>query len=81
MDETFESIKNIIKKETLNYINNTIKTNNLNKPTFEEISVFYNTDYKKLWEKCNNYEIKKLAVPYSNKLDEYDTAYLRLIAK
>ena len=79
-DEALESEKNIIKKETLNYINNTIKTNN-NTPTFEEISVFYNTDYKNLWEKCNNYEIKKLAVPYSNKLDEYDTAYLKLIAK
>jgi hypothetical protein len=75
----FPSEKNITKKDTLNYINNTTKTDDAYTPTYEEISTFYNTDYKKLWEKCNNYEIKKLAIPYSNKLDEYDTAYLKLI--
>jgi hypothetical protein len=79
--QSFESRKNTIKKETLNYINNTTKINDLYSPTHEEISVFYNTDYKKLWEKCNNYEIKKLTVPYYNKFDEYDTAYLKLISK
>jgi hypothetical protein len=79
--QSIESEKNTIKKETLNYINNTTKTDDLYNPTFEEISVFYNTDYKKLWEKCNNYEIKRLAIPYSNKLDEYDTTFLKLIAK
>jgi len=81
MDQFFESRKNIITKETLNYITNTTKTDNSHNPTFEEISIFYNIDYKKLWEKCNNYEIKKLAIPYSNKLDQYDTAYLRLITR
>jgi hypothetical protein len=81
MDQFFESRKNIITKETLNYITNTTKTDNSHNPTFEEISVFYNIDYKKLWEKCNNYKIKKLAIPYSNKLDEYDTTYLRLITR
>jgi hypothetical protein len=81
VDQNFESGKNIIKKETLNYITNTTKTDNSRNPTFEKISVFYNTDYKKLWEKCNNYEIKRLAITYSDKLDEYDTAYLKLITK
>jgi hypothetical protein len=81
VDQNFESGKNTIKKETLNYINNTTKTDEFYNPTSKEISIFYNTDYKKLWEKCNNYEIKRLAVPYSDKLDEYDTAYLRLIVK
>jgi hypothetical protein len=81
VDQNFESGKNRIKKETLNYINNTTKTDDYYNPTFEEISVFYNTDYKKIWEKCNNYDIKKLAVPYSKNLDEYDTAYSRLIVK
>jgi hypothetical protein len=80
INQNFESEKNKIKKETLNYINNTTKTDDYYNPTSEEISIFYNTDYKKLWEKCNNYEIKRLAIPYS-KLDEYDTAYLRLLAK
>jgi len=77
----FESEKNTIKKEAINYINNTTKTDDYYNPTFEEISVFYNTDYEKLWEKCNNYEIKRLATPYSKKLNEYDTAYLRLLVK
>jgi hypothetical protein len=81
IDQNSESGKNTTKKETLNYINNTTKTDDYYNPTFEEISIFYNTDYKKLWEKCNNYEIKKMAIPYHNKLDEYDTAYLRLIVK
>jgi hypothetical protein len=81
MRQFFESKKNETRRETLNYINNTTKTKDSYSPTFEEISVFYNTYYKKLWERCNNYEIKKIAVPYSNKLDEYDTAYLKLIAK
>jgi hypothetical protein len=81
IDQNSESGKNTIKKETLNYINNTTKTDRFYNSTFEEISVFYNTDYKKLWEKCNSYEIKRLAVLYFNKLDEYDTAYLRLIIK
>ncbi|MBX0313163.1 MAG: hypothetical protein JHC31_15605, partial [Sulfurihydrogenibium sp.] len=75
IDQNLESRKNTIKKETSNYINNTTKTDDYYNTTSEEISVFYNTDYKKLWEKCNNYEIKKLATPYSNKLDEYDIAY------
>jgi len=75
----FPSEKNAIKKDILNYINNTIKADDSYTPTSEEVSTFYNTDYKKLWEKCNNYEIKRLAIPYSKKLDEYDTAYLRLI--
>jgi hypothetical protein len=79
--QNFESGKNRIKKETLNYINNTTKTDDYYNYTSEEISVFYNTNYKKLWEKCNNYEIKRLTIPYSNKLDEYDTAYLKLLAK
>jgi hypothetical protein len=79
--QSFESWKNIEKKETLNYTNNTIKTSDSHTPTFEEISVFYNTDYKELWKKCNNYEIKRLAVTYSDKLDEYDTAYLKLLVK
>ncbi|MBX0312156.1 MAG: hypothetical protein JHC31_10345 [Sulfurihydrogenibium sp.] len=76
--QSFESRKNTVKKETLNYINNTIKTNDYYSPTFEKISVFYNTDYKKLWEKCNNYKIKKMAIPYSNKLDEYDAILIKL---
>jgi hypothetical protein len=76
----FPSEKNTIKKDTLSYINNTTKTDNVYTPTFEEISSFYNTDYKELWKKCNNYKIKKMAIPYSNKFDEYDTVYLRLIA-
>jgi hypothetical protein len=75
----FPSEKNAIKKDALNYINNTTKIDDSYTPTYEEVSTFYNTDYKKLWEKCNNYEIKRLAIPYSKKLDEYDTAYLRLI--
>jgi hypothetical protein len=79
--QNFESGKNRTKKETLNYINNTTKTDNYYNPTFEEISIFYNTDYKKAWEKCNNYKIKRMAITYSNKLDEYDTAYLRLLTK
>jgi hypothetical protein len=74
----FESRKNTVKKETLNYIYNTTKTDDSYSPTFEEISVFYNTDYKKLWKKCNNYEIKRLAVPYSKNLDEYDTVFIKL---
>jgi hypothetical protein len=81
INQNFESEKNKIKKEALNYINNTTKTDDYYNPTFEEISIFYNTDYEKLWEKCNNYEIKRLAIPYSKKLDEYDTAYLKLLAK
>jgi len=81
IDQNLESRKNTIKKETLNYINNTTKIDDYYNTTSEEISVFYNTDYKKLWEKCNNYEIKKIAIPYSNKLDEYDTAYLKLLSK
>jgi hypothetical protein len=76
----FPSEKNIVKKDTLNYINNTTKIDNAYTPTFEEITSFYNTDYKELWEKCNNYKIKKMAIPYYNKFDEYDTVYLRLIA-
>jgi len=77
----FSSEKNIIKKETLNYMKNTIGTDFSDNSTSKTISVFYNTDYKKLWEKCNNYEIKKMAVPYSNNLDEYDTTYLKIITK
>ena len=81
IDQNSESEKNTIKKETLNYINNTTKTDNFYNSTFEEISTFYNTNYEKLWRKCNNYEIKRLAIPYSKKLDEYDTAYLKLLVK
>ena len=80
-NQFFESRKNTIKKETLNYLNNTIKTKDSCSPIIEEISVFYNTNYKKLWENCNNYKIKKMAIPYHSNLDEYDTAFLRLIAK
>jgi len=81
INQNSESGKNTIKKETLNYINNTTKTDNFYNSTFEEISTFYNTNYEKLWRKCNNYEIKRLAIPYSKKLDEYDTAYLKLLVK
>jgi hypothetical protein len=77
----FPSEKNITKKNALNYINNTAKINDTYTPTSEEISTFYNIDYKKLWEKCSNYEIKRLAIPYSNRLDEYDTAFLKLITR
>jgi hypothetical protein len=76
----FPSEKNAIKKDTLNYINNTTKIDETYTSTSEEISTFYNTDYKELWEKCSNYEIKKLAIPYSNELDEYNATYLRLIS-
>jgi len=77
----FESEQNLRKKETLNFIKNTIGSEYNENPTFKKISVFYNTEYKKLWEKCNNYNIKKIAVPYSKNLDEYDTAYIKLIQK
>jgi hypothetical protein len=78
---SLESWKNAEKKETLNYINNIAKTSNFYGSTYEEISLFYNTNYKKLWENCKYYEIKKITVPYLNKFDEYDTAFLKLISK
>jgi hypothetical protein len=77
----FESKQNLRKKETLNFIKNTIESEYNENPTSKKISVFYNTEYKKLWENCDNYEIKKMAIPYSKNLDEYDTTYIKLIQK
>jgi hypothetical protein len=76
-----ESEQNLRKKETLNFIKNTIESEYNENPTSKKISVFYNTEYKKLWENCDNYEIKKMAIPYFKNLDEYDTAYIKLIQR